>query len=158
MPTVWGRTLGVGARLNRVKTPFPSFFQMATGSSLYSEASNVQRKELRLLTSTLDEEAAGFATDARNLFLKIDVQGAELTVLSGGEATLARCGLVQLEVAMLQYNRGAPLLPEVVGFMASRGFYPIEVSGFSRPLGELVQIDLLFAPEGSPLRPTSFSF
>lgn len=135
-----------------------TFYQMGTGSSLYAEASNVGRKELHLVTRTLDEVCSDFAPQARDLFLKIDVQGAELAVLRGGLQTLARCGLVQLEVALLQYNKGAPLLPEVVGFMAGHGFYPIEVSGFSRPRDQLVQIDLLFAPEGSFLRPTSFTF
>ena len=51
-----------------------------------------------------------------------------------------------------------PLLPEVVGWMAEHGRLPIEVSGFSRPREHLVQIDLLFAPEDSPLRPRYFEF
>ena len=76
----------------------------------------------------------------------------------GGAATLRRAEVVQLEVAMLQYNQGAPLLPEVVAFMAERDFLPIEVSGFSRPKGYLVQIDLLFARKGSKLRPDFFTF
>ncbi len=135
-----------------------TFYQMGTGSSMFAETSNVERKELHLITRTLDEVAGDLAPGSDNLFLKIDVQGAELNVLRGGTATLARAGLVQLEVAMLQYNKGAPLLPEVVGFMAERGFYPIEVSGFSRPRDQLVQIDLLFAPKGSALRPESFTF
>ena len=66
--------------------------------------------------------------------------------------------MVQLETALLQYNAGAPLLPEVASYMAERGFLPFEVSGFSRPRDVLVQIDLLFARAGSMFRPDHFVF
>lgn len=135
-----------------------TFYEMSTGSSLRAEVSNAARTTTTVVTRTLDEVAHEHLPDAQRLFLKIDVQGAELDVLRGGAETLARCDLVQLELAMLQYNDGAPLLPEVVAFMNQRGFLPIEVSGFSRPREELVQIDMLFAREGSALRPTSFGF
>ena len=134
------------------------FQEMGTGSSMFAEASNAPRTATTMKTRTLDEVAGDALADATDLFLKIDVQGAELEVLRGGRATLNRAALVQLEVAMLPYNAGAPLLPEVVGWMAEHGRLPIEVSGFSRPREHLVQIDLLFAPEDSPLRPRYFEF
>ncbi|MDR6786894.1 FkbM family methyltransferase [Sphingomonas sp. BE138] len=135
-----------------------TFFEMGTGSSFMAEASNAPRTERRLTTRTLDEVAAEALPDARELFLKIDVQGAELHVLDGGAATLERCAAVQLETALLQYNQGAPLLPVVTNYMAERGFLPFEVSGFSRPRDVLVQIDLLFARPGTMLRPDRFVF
>lgn len=134
------------------------FYEMSTGSSLRPEVSNAERSTTTIVTRTLDDVAREHLPEARRLFLKIDVQGAELDVLRGGAETLARCELVQLELAMLQYNAGAPLLPEVVAFMDQRGFLPIEVSGFSRPRDELVQIDMLFAREDSALRPKTFGF
>ena len=134
------------------------FQEMGTGSSMFAEASNAPRTATAMKTRTLDEIAGHALADPADLFLKIDVQGAELEVLRGGQATLNRAALVQLEVAMLPYNAGAPLLPEVTGWMAEHGWLPIEVSGFSRPREHLVQIDLLFAPEGSPLRPEFFRF
>ena len=135
-----------------------SFFEMATGSSMLPEQSDVARKELALVTRTLDEVTEEHLPDASDIFLKLDVQGAELMVLGGGAKTLQKSALVQLEVALLQYNKDAPLMPEAVAFMAERGFLPIEVSGFSRPRDRLVQIDLLFAPTGSSLRPDRFTF
>lgn len=123
-----------------------------------AEQSNAPRTSTTLVTRTLDEVAAEDLPDARDLFLKIDVQGAELQVLRGGAATLARSELVQLEVALLHYNEGAPLMPEVIAFMAERGFLPIEISGMSRPRDVLVQIDLLFARGESTLRPAHFTF
>ncbi len=134
------------------------FNEMGTGSSIFSEASNAPRTSYSMTTATLDEVAAAHLPDADDLFLKIDVQGAELEVLRGGNQTLARAALVQLEIALLPYNEGAPLLPEVVAWMSDCGWLPTEVSGFSRPRGQLVQIDMLFAPALSPLRPDYFRF
>lgn len=135
-----------------------AFFEMGTGSSLLPERSNMPRSEHSLVTRTLDELVDDHLPDAADIFLKIDVQGAELEVLKGGAETLRKCALVQLEVAMLQYNEGAPLMPETIAFMAERSFLPIEIAGFSRPRDRLVQVDILFAPKGSPLRPDRFTF
>lgn len=134
------------------------FHEMGTGSSIFSEASNAPRTATRAVTRTLDEVAAPFLSHVASPFLKVDVQGAELAVLSGGTNVLANASLVQLELAMLPYNKGAPLLPEVVAWMAQRGWLPTEIGGFSRPSGPLVQIDMLFARADSPLRPTEFRF
>ncbi len=133
-----------------------SFFEMETGSSLLPEQSNIPRVERRLTTKTLDE-VAEFVADP--IFLKIDVQGAELMVLEGGATTLSRSDCVQLEVATLPYNRGAPTFLEVVKYMDSHEFVPYDLAGWSRPNDvHLVQVDLLFARRDSPLRPTFFAF
>jgi len=134
------------------------FFEMGTGSSIFAEASNAPREQKTTTTRTLDDVAATFLSSVSAPFLKIDVQGAELKVLAGGAKVLEKACLVQLEVAMLQYNQGAPLMPDVVAWMAQHDWLPTEISGFSRPAGSLVQIDLLFARADSPLRPTEFRF
>ncbi len=135
-----------------------TFYEMETGSSLLPEQSNAARTTTQVVTQTLDAVAKGWQPEAQNLLVKIDVQGAELKVLGGAADTLARTEVIQLELALLEYNAGAPLMPEVLAKMAAIGFLPIEVSGFSRPRAELVQIDMLFARRDSPLRPTSFTF
>ncbi len=134
------------------------FFEMGTGSSFFPETSNAPRSASQQVTRRLDDVVAQWRDDLENVFLKIDVQGAELEVLAGSSEVLANCSLVQLELAMLKYNEGAPLLPEVVEWMARHGWLPIEVSGFSRPRDRLVQVDMLFTPADSDLRPTSFHF
>ena len=133
-----------------------TFYEMETGSSFFEEQSNAARKPGTYETQTLDNVAAGMSGP---LFLKIDVQGAELEVLKGGEETLKLCEVVQLEVALLPYNKGAPTFLEVVSYMDGKGFVPLDVSGFSRPNGvDLVQIDMLFARRDSPLRPQFIEF
>ena len=133
-----------------------SFYEMETGSSMMSENSDVRRKESKLRTTTLDEIAADLPGD--ELFLKIDVQGAELEVLKGATETLRRAGLVQLETAFLTYNEGAPTMCEVLTFMEQRGFLPVDIAGQIRIKRMLIQIDLLFTPRGNPLRPEFFAW
>ena len=101
----------VSAALSRTSGETITFYEMDTGSSFLAEQSNAPRTETKLTTRTLDEVAAHFP--GSSLFLKIDVQGAELHVLAGGHRTLARSAVVQLEVAMLPYNKGAPTILEV---------------------------------------------
>lgn len=133
-----------------------SFYEMETGSSLMAERSNAGRRTVELTTRTLDSVAADVPGP---LFLKIDVQGAELKVLAGGAATLARADLVQLEVSVLPYNEGAPTMLEVLAHMDAHGFAPYDLSGITRPTGgDLAQVDLLFTPEDSSLRPDRFEF
>ena len=134
------------------------FFEMGTGSSMFPENSNAPRSASRQITQRLDTIVAQRLGSVTNAFLKIDVQGAELEVLAGGAEVLTGCSLVQLELAMLDYNERAPLLPEVVEWMVRRAWLPTEISGFSRPRDRLVQIDMLFAPRGSELRPARFRF
>lgn len=131
-----------------------TFYEMETGSSFFPERSDAPRRAVEHVTQTLD----AIAPRADNVFLKIDAQGAELEVLAGGEETLRRASLVQLEAAVAHYNEGAPSLLEVLAYMEQRGFTMLDMAGRSRIQGHLVQMDLLFAPLGSPLRKDFFRF
>jgi len=129
-----------------------------TGSSLFSERSDVPRVRTKVITTTMDEALKPKHISGPTL-LKLDVQGAELEVLRGGPRTLAQCEVVQIEAALLQYNEGAPDFAEVTAFMDDHGFKLYEIAGFVRPTQtHLVQIDALFAAKDSSLRPQFFSF
>jgi FkbM family methyltransferase len=142
----------LGAEAGRTVT----FYEAGTGSSVHREQSNVEFKETSLQTSRLDDVAEQLDGP---IFLKLDVQGAELEVLDGGPKTLDRSDLVQLEVALLPYNDGAATFLEVIEYLDQRGFVPFDIAGMIRPTGaELVQVDMLFVPAGSPLRPKHFVF
>lgn len=133
-----------------------TFYEMETGSSTRPENSNVAREEAIMTTRTLDDviDVSGTA-----LFLKIDVQGSELDVLSAGQKTLSRCEVVQLETALLPYNEGAPQMIEVLIQMEEWGFSPFDFAGFIRPNGvDLVQTDILFVRTNSTLRAKEFRF
>lgn len=132
------------------------FYEMETGSSLRPENSNVPRVERRLMSKTLDDIAIALPGP---IFLKVDVQGAELDILRGGQSTLARSEVVQLETALLPYNDGAPQIVDLLVQMREWGFVPLDFAGFIRPNGiDLVQTDIIFVRSDSDLRATRFVF
>ena len=77
-------------------------------------------------------------------FMKLDVQGSELLVLRGAPKHLARAPYVLLEVHQREYNKGAPLEPETVGFMEANGFELLERLDIHRCKGEDFQTDIMF--------------
>jgi FkbM family methyltransferase len=125
------------------------FYEMETGSSIYPENSNAPRRLQRLETSTLDLAAEHFPGE--QLFLKIDVQGAEIDVLSGAEITIERSAAVQLELPFINYNRGAPSFSEVITFMDHLDFSPAEISNMTILNGTLIQSDLIFLKKTSAI-------
>ena len=121
----------------------------ATGASLYVEntthyaASNLQVREVA--TARLDTLAARERLPAPDL-VKIDVQGAELEVLAGASATLAGASALIVEVSLVDYNKGAPLIADVIVALDRIGFKCADVCEVHRtPANFVLQLDLLFA-------------
>lgn len=87
-------------------------------------------------------------------FVKVDVQGAELDVLSGFEQGLKETEYVLLEVSLFEFFDGGPTLQEVVAFMKARGFAAYDIHGLQyRPLDNaLAQVDISFVREAGPFR------
>lgn len=80
------------------------------------------------------------------VFTKIDVQGYEMEVLAGGEATLARSTLVQLEMSLLPLYDTAPSYREIVDYLTQHGFCLVGIEpGFASQTGAQLQADGLFA-------------
>lgn len=121
------------------------------GSSLYREVEEgpgVNGVPREVPAVTLDRLVA--QQQAQPPFMiKVDVQGAELDVLSGADMTLREAELVLLEVSLFQFFQGAPLFCDVVAHMKSHGFVPYDLVGLQyRPIdGALSQIDVVFVKE-----------
>lgn len=131
-----------------------TFHVQGTGSSIYPERSDTISSKIAATMTTLDSISSSLTAP---LFLKLDVQGAELDVLKGGISTLAKAEAVQLEVPLVQYNEGAPMFQDVVSFMDDHDFALHDIAGFIRPFGEhLVQLDVMFVRNGSKLRPPAY--
>jgi FkbM family methyltransferase len=130
------------------------FYVMGTGSSVLPENTSLPRSTTQLPMTTLDNVLLGEHQIPRPCFLKLDVQGFELEVLRGAEQVLGATEAALLEVALLEYNQGAPLFAEVVAFMGSRGFVVYDLSGTFRRESDdtLYMVDLLFVRESSSLR------
>lgn len=102
--------------------------------------------EVQVRTVTLDEMVAGRSVDV----LKIDVQGSELDVISGGDATLASARSVLLEMNFTSQYDGDATFNALHAEMDRRGFSLVNVSP---PLttrdGTAIFIDGCYARQGS---------
>ena len=119
-----------------------------TGASLYVEntahyaAPNLDLR--RIETVRLDTLAARERLPPPDL-VKIDVQGAELDVLAGGGETLRGTQALIVEVSLVDYNRNAPLIADVLAALDRAGFKCADLCELHRTTANFVlQIDLLF--------------
>lgn len=87
-------------------------------------------------------------------FIKLDVQGYELEVLEGWQSGFEMCQVIQCEISLIPIAPGAPLIDEVVSYLAGRGFVMWDVTELIRAPsdGAVWQIDALFCRRESALR------
>ena len=131
-----------------MKTPFGS-----TGSSIYEEQTSFNREKQNLPMTTLDRLVQD-RKEGQCIFIKLDIQGAELDVLDGAPQVLSGVEFVFMEVGVLEYNKGAPLFDETVKRMAQKGFVVFDVCEQHRLFNNILfQIDVLFIREGSQFKP-----
>jgi FkbM family methyltransferase len=130
-----------------------AFHQVTSGSSVFEEATTFPRTTIRLPMDTLDHLLEKHSWSPP-LLLKLDVQGFELEILKGGSRALAAAEVVILETSLLEYNRGAPLLDDVICFMKRAGFLAYDICGQLRRESDAVlfQVDFVFCKERSQLR------
>lgn len=81
-------------------------------------------------------------------YLKVDTQGYESEVLTGGSQTLKRCRGVELELSLRPLYSGQVLIGEMLQKMRGLGFAPTHLNPeFIDPnSGELLQVNVLFQP------------
>jgi FkbM family methyltransferase len=94
-----------------------------TGNSIYKELTQfysddqldiIKKKGIKL--DDLFEEESEFD------LIKIDTQGSELDIISGGSKLCSKAKGILLEVSLTQYNENAPLYDDVIQFMNDFGF------------------------------------
>jgi FkbM family methyltransferase len=120
-----------------------------TGASLYVEktahyaAANLQVRDVAI--ARLDTLVRRDNVPAPDL-IKIDVQGAELDVLAGAPETLRGVSALIVEVSLVDYNTGAPLIADVMAAIDGAGFKCVDLCEVHRtPANFVLQLDLLFA-------------
>ena len=83
---------------------------------LFSDEHRVMKQSITLDTAVKQK---GFPPPD---LIKMDIQGAEMDVLKGAQECLKTCKDLILELQHVQYNKGAPLVDEVVAYVESLGF------------------------------------
>lgn len=82
----------------------------------------------------------------RPILIKLDVQGAELTVLRGSAALLPHVDWVLCECSEVALYEGQALRPEIEAFLARHGLHPVRTDNLvTHPELGRVQADVLFA-------------
>ncbi|MET0258480.1 MAG: FkbM family methyltransferase [Methylobacterium sp.] len=124
-----------------------------TGSSTFRENSDFPMIELTIPQRRLDGIVAEL--DAPVSLVKLDVQGGELAVLRGLGDRRATVEVILIEMSLVAYNAGAPLLADVVAQLAAWGFVLFDLVEEHRYRdGRLLQLDGIFVRTDSQLRPT----
>jgi FkbM family methyltransferase len=138
------------ALLGAAPRPAATFYLGETGSTLYPEQTAAVMRPVHLPMTTLDDLVGRRGVTGR-VFLKMDVQGAELDVLAGAPEALARTDAVLLEASVVTYNAGAPRVADVVARLQELDFLLYDIWDLSRRENVLTQVDLVFARRGSQI-------
>ena len=115
----------------------------ATGNSIYKELttffSEGKYETKNLPGTTLDELVGNKTYD----LIKLDTQGSELDIISGGLNVVNRCKALLIEVTLhTPYNENAPLYEDVVKFLENLNFEETEILATHSGLAD--QKDILF--------------
>lgn len=107
----------------------------------------------QVLCTSLDALLIDEFSSYHSAFLKVDVQGAELSVLTGANEFLKRCRYVMLETSLVASYEGGADIAQILTFMHSADFACWEVVDVLRKkkpdeLG-IIEMDLLFVRKGS---------
>ena len=75
-----------------------------------------------ITVKTLDSIFDQYCTQKNNIFLKIDTQGYERTVLEGALESLPHISGLQLEMSLMPFYKGEILYNEMIDYVSSLGF------------------------------------
>jgi FkbM family methyltransferase len=120
----------------------------ATGASLYLENSSHyavgNMDERKVSCARLDTVVQENRLPPPDL-IKIDVQGAEIDVISGATEAINCCDVLIAELSFVQYNQEAPLFGDVVAAIGRHGLRCVDVCELHRTdSAGMLQADFLF--------------
>jgi FkbM family methyltransferase len=125
---------------------------ICTGTSYYQENTHHydESSYINVNTRKLDDVLKKrFGEQKLFDFIKLDTQGSELDILDGGALTRDAAKHIQLEVSLIEYNKGAPLKDQVFKYMETHGFKPnvmVEIHHWEQnPNNNVIQEDWIFS-------------
>jgi FkbM family methyltransferase len=118
----------------------------AKGASFYPEHTFKDLDEKDILTlsipvTTLDK----CSFDRKFDLVKIDVQGSEFDIITGGTNFFQNVDFLLVEVSLIEYNQGAPTAVNVIKKLQEQSFYIVDLIDEHKNKEETIQVDLLFS-------------
>lgn len=100
----------------------------------------------QIVVRRIDSICEKYWRPANKLFLKIDAQGYEKTIIDGAENSLDKILGIQMELSLVPLYEGETLLADMINFMGGREFVlmSIEPTYGSYETGQMLQADCLF--------------
>ncbi|MER3395505.1 MAG: hypothetical protein C4319_01765, partial [Acidimicrobiia bacterium] len=94
---------------------------------------------------TLDTIVDRYASGAQRIWIKLDVEGAELRAVSGGKTALGRSVAVEAELGLVPIYENEPMFFETSKVLYEEGFFLCNTSGaFQDTQGTWIKIDGVF--------------
>jgi len=122
-----------------------------TGSSKFRENNAFPMNNRSLPQRTLDSVVVDCSQSFQ--LLKLDVQGAELEVLKGFGRHLLNIEVILMEMSLVEYNKGAPIIDVMLHQLRQNDFVLYDIVEEHRYDGRLFQLDGLFVRPTSRFRP-----
>lgn len=117
---------------------------LSSGNSIYREQtpdySDEHIASIQLPMLKLDDVLKGESFD----LIKIDTQGSEVDILTGGINVVKTAKYVIIECSLIEYNKGGNKIHDIFQFMTSQGLFMKDIIDLSYNDDILIQIDLLF--------------
>jgi FkbM family methyltransferase len=116
-------------------------------TALLAKFQNLEEVVRVVKTSTVETTRLDDIPEVRGTdLLKLDIQGAELLALRGGEKLLADVLVIHTEVEFVELYKGQPLFAEIDAFLRGRGFQFHQLNWTGRTFKPLVANNDLNAP------------
>jgi len=131
----------LGERDNETVDYYKCLDGVPTGNGIYQENTEFKftpEKRRTITLPTLLGSEKGFD------LIKMDVQGSELNIIKGALPIIKNTKYLLLELQTFQYNKGAPLIEEVVSYLHGLGFGFVDLFDLMYSNNHLIQVDGLF--------------
>ena len=120
-----------------------------SGDSFFKEKTKHFLKTKPIKRNTIDLNSIinrdNILRNEKNIFIKIDCQGAEIPILKGSTSILTNTDFIILEIPLFgKYNEGVPNFLQHIQFMDSIGFCPFDMLENHYVNNFNIQIDMLF--------------
>lgn len=135
--------------LNNKEEEIDWYQEKNTGDSFFQEKSKyfINTKPIKRITTTLDIIIGkeNILNESKNIFIKIDCQGAEIPILKGAQSLLNRTDFILLEIPLFgQYNVGVCNFTQHIEFMKSINFVVLDIIDNHYINDFNMQVDILF--------------